>query len=424
MERNDDASLHIPLAGVPPDAALSPLHTLLCAWGKVSQDYVVAVARNRVVYFVNRRASERFTLRPGSVLDDDWEQQVEKEWTIEEVDLEEEQLYRFYFIRPKLIPSAEAQAAFIFPAIKTSSPQYQAQLHTARVAAHSVSNTMISGETGSGKEVLARAIHAASNRKDKPFIAVHIASLPRELLASELFGYSDGAFTGAKKGGKIGKLEAANGGTLFLDEIGELTTEMQVVLLRVLEERRITRLGDHEEKPLDVRIIAATNRKLQDEVTAGRFRADLYYRLHVLHVKIPPLRERKEDIPDLVEQLLHKLQAQYGRGPLSVCQQAWQLLLSHAWPGNIRELRNVMERAFLLALDESIITITHLPAEWSHSAPAMKAAGFRRSSLRDLEKETIQRALADATSISAAAKQLGIARSTLYRKMSEWQGVL
>lgn len=424
MERNDDASLHIPLAGVPPDVATSPCHSLLCAWGKVSQEYVIAVARNRVVYFVNRRASERFTLRPGSVLDDDWEQLIQKEWTIEEVDLEEEQLYRLYFIRPKLKPSVEANAASAFPAIKTSSPLYQAQLHTARVAAHSVSNTMISGETGSGKEVLARAIHAASNRKDRPFIAVHIASLPRELLASELFGYTDGAFTGAKRGGKIGKLEAANGGTLFLDEIGELTPEMQVVLLRVLEERKITRLGDHEEKPLDIRIIAATNRKLQDEVTAGRFRADLYYRLHVLHVKIPPLRERKEDIPDLVELLLHKLQAQYGRGPLSVCKAAWQLLLSHTWPGNIRELRNVMERAFLLALDESIITISHLPVEWNHSAPIVEATGFRRSSLRDLERETIQRALADAKSISAAAKQLGIARSTLYRKMSEWHGVL
>lgn len=424
MKRNDDASLHVHLAGVPPDAVPSLLRSLLYAWGKVSQEYVIIVARNRVVYFVNRRASERFTLRPGSVLDENWEQHVQKEWTIEEVDMEDEEYYRLYFIRPKPKRNDEAHPTSAFPAIKTNSPRYHAQLHTARVASHSVSNTMISGETGAGKEVLARAIHAASSRKDKPFIAIHIASLPRELLASELFGYTDGAFTGAKKGGKVGKLEAANGGTIFLDEIGELTPEMQVVLLRVLEERKITRLGDHEEKPLDVRIIAATNRKLEEEVTAGRFRADLYYRLHVLHIQIPPLRERKEDIPDLVDHFLHELWVQYGKGPLSVSREAWQFLLAYTWPGNIRELRNVIERAFLLAFEEPTITENHLPPEWSHISATGDPTDDRRSSLRDLERETIQRALAEAKSISAAAKQLGIARSTLYRKMNEWQGVM
>jgi transcriptional regulator with PAS, ATPase and Fis domain len=313
------------------------------------------------------------------------------------------------------------EADFPFPTIQTSSQRFRSQLQMARIATHSVSNTLISGETGSGKEVLARAIHAASDRREKPFIPIHIASIPRELLASELFGYADGAFTGAKKGGRMGKLEAANGGTLFLDEIGELTAEMQIVLLRVLEERKIIRLGDHEERSLDVRIIAATNRKLEKEIVTGRFRADLFYRLHVLHIQIPSLRERTEDIPYLVETFMNDLQTRYGKGPTVLSREVWDRFLEYAWPGNIRELRNVLERAFLLACEESSISAKHLPAEWNRSGANMDGTDSKTSILRELERETIQRALAQAKSVSAAAKQLGIARSTLYRKMSEWQ---
>ncbi|RNB91424.1 AAA family ATPase [Brevibacillus fluminis] len=306
-----------------------------------------------------------------------------------------------------------------FPAIQTKSQRYRVELQSARIAAHSATNTLLLGETGVGKEVLARAIHASSMRKHSPFISVNIAALPRELVASELFGYCDGAFTGAKKGGQIGKFEAANGGTLFLDEIGELPLDLQVVLLRVLEERKVTRLGDHDEKPVDVRIIAATNRVLEKEVKSGRFRADLYYRLNVLQIRIPPLRERKEDIVPLAEVLLKQLRAQYGTGPVGISLEAQEAFLSHDWPGNIRELRNVMERAFLLAIHETTISPGHLPNEW-----IVRDGGgetFRGSvpMLRDMERQTIQQAIAATSSLSAAAKKLGIARSTLYRKMAE-----
>ncbi|MED1860991.1 sigma-54 interaction domain-containing protein [Brevibacillus reuszeri] len=392
---------------------------LLLAWGEQSQEYIIAISHMRVVLYVSRAARKPFSLHPGSILDENWEEEILRFWMIEMVDIGTSAAFRLLQFRPRT--SYYAKSTELFPAIQTNSSLFQAQLKTAAVAALSQSNTLLLGETGSGKEVLARAIHASSSRKNGPFIAVNMACLPRELIASELFGYTDGAFTGAKRGGHVGKFEAASTGTLFLDEIGEMPLDLQVMLLRVLEERSVMRLGSHDEKPLDVRIIAATNRKLDEEVRAGRFRADLYYRLNVLQICIPPLRDRKEDIAPLAQGFLKQLQDQYAAGPTELSGDVVGTLLQHTWPGNVRELRNAMERAFLLAFYEKVITAGHLPIEWrpSSTPPQNDAFTKEHSLLRDAERHTIQQAITEAQTLSAAAKKLGCARSTLYRKMRE-----
>ncbi|WP_410715542.1 sigma 54-interacting transcriptional regulator [Brevibacillus sp. SIMBA_040] len=395
---------------------------LLFAWGEQSQEYIIAITHTRIVLYANRPSRDQFSLRPGSILKDEWEEELIRFWTIETLDVGESAAYRLLLIRPRT--SFYTKSSNPFPAIATNSPRYKAQLNTASIVALSGSNTLLLGETGSGKEVLARAIHESSSRKAGPFIAVNIACLPRDLIASELFGYTDGAFTGAKKGGHIGKFEAASTGTLFLDEIGEMPIDQQVLLLRVLEERKVMRLGSHEERQLDVRIIAATNRPLEEEVRAGRFRADLYYRLNVLQICIPPLRDRKEDIAPLAHVFLKQLHEQYGAGPTDIRHDAVLALSKHSWPGNVRELRNMMERAFLLAFHEPVIAAHHLPIE-RHALKSEKGETIaaplaqEHSLLRDVERQTIQQALSEAHSLSAAAKKLGCARSTLYRKMRE-----
>lgn len=365
------------------------------------------------------------SLRAGDVLDGSREASLHNKWTLEEWPVDDflHTRVRLLAIRPHRHFHA-MQDTTPFPLIQTNSPLYMAELQTARVAADSLTNTLLLGETGSGKEVLARAIHGGSRRAQGPFLAVNLASLPRELIASELFGYAEGAFTGARKGGRLGKFEAANGGTLFLDEIGELPLEHQVLLLRVLEERTVTRLGAHEENPLDVRIVAATNRPLEKEVAEGRFRADLYYRLNVLTIRIPPLRERPEDIAPLAVHFVQELGKKHGTGPSVLSEDALFALQSHSWPGNVRELRNVVERAFLLAFYEPAITPVHLPAEWNAASLRFAHKGQLHSGsgllLREMERQAVRQVLAEARSISEAAKKLGIARSTLYRKMGEW----
>ncbi len=393
--------------------------SLLFAWAENSQECLIALSDERSVLFANKRAKERFSLVEGLVLEADWEQERLPNWYVEELDLGEKTWYRLFLIRPSTSTLSKTTSSYSFSEIHTNSPLYQAQLHTARIAAQSLSNTLLLGETGCGKEVLARAIHSSSSRKDGPFLAVNIAALPRELIASELFGYAEGAFTGAKKGGQPGKFEAANGGTLFLDEIGEMSLELQVLLLRVLEERKVTRLGSHEEKPLDIRVIAATNRSIEEDVQNGLFRADLYYRLNILQIRIPPLRERKEDIAALANEFLQLLHTQYAGGPTGICESALAILQQHSWPGNIRELRNIVERAFLHAYGDSWVTSHHLPSEWQQQYGLQEAPSEPLPLLRELERQTIQQAITEAPSISAAAKKLGIARSTLYRKMEE-----
>ena len=213
----------------------------------------------------------------------------------------------------------------------------------AKKIADSKSTVLITGESGTGKEVFAQAIHNYGIRKDEPFIAVNCGAIPRTLIESELFGYEDGAFTGAKKGGNVGKFEIADGGTIFLDEIGEMPIDMQIKLLRVIEEGVITRIGSSIEIPIDVRIIAATNKNLKDEVERGNFRKDLYYRLNVLPIYLPPLRERREDIPEFINYYMEKTSKKLNKQSVNISEEYMKYLIDYDWPGNVRELENVIE---------------------------------------------------------------------------------
>ncbi|MGB9905542.1 MAG: sigma-54 interaction domain-containing protein, partial [Desulfotomaculales bacterium] len=226
--------------------------------------------------------------------------------------------------------------------------------------ARSDSTVLIRGESGTGKELFAHALHNASPRRARPFVRVNCSALPENLLESELFGYREGAFTGARRGGKMGKFELADGGTIFLDEIGDLPVNMQAKLLRVLQEKEIERLGDNQPTKVNVRVIAATNRNLEEMVREGLFRQDLFYRLNVVVLEIPPLRERPEDIPALVASLLAKLTEHLGCSPKRIDEGALECLRKHTWPGNVRELENVLERILNL-VEEDVITVHHFP---------------------------------------------------------------
>lgn len=249
------------------------------------------------------------------------------------------------------------------PDIVTASHSMQQIVKLIQQIAPTDFTVLIEGETGTGKELVARAIHALSPRVSKPFVAVNCGAIPRELLESEFFGSERGAFTGAV-GRRAGKFEQANGGTLFLDEIGEFPLDLQVKLLRALEERAITRVGGSESLALDFRIIAATNRRLGDEVAAGRFRSDLYYRLNVIVCSLPPLRERVEDTPLLAQHFLLKHQQRAGKNLKGIDQRALAYLKSYHWPGNIRELENVMMRSIVSATTD-LVTIDDLPPDMS-----------------------------------------------------------
>jgi len=281
------------------------------------------------------------------------------------------------------------------------------------LAARSGATVLLLGESGTGKELLARAIHEASSRQSGPFVAVNCAAVPDGLLEAEFFGYEEGAFTGARRGGKPGRFELAQGGTLFLDEVGELAPLLQAKLLRVLQEREVERVGSTRTRRLDVRVIAASNRNLQEMVTAATFRADLFYRLNVLTLTLPPLRERPEDIPCLASRLLAKMAPV---SPPRLSAEVLERLQRYAWPGNVRELENALERA--LALDPGpVIGPEHLPPHLVHPSPA---GGPWRRCRRDAERHALMGALEQAGgNKAAAARLLGISRSRLYEKLSE-----
>lgn len=287
----------------------------------------------------------------------------------------------------------------------------------ARTYAGHDSNLLIYGETGTGKEVFAQSIHNHSKRSKGPFVSVNIASIPPSLLESELFGYVDGAFTGARKGGKPGLFELAHQGTLFLDEIGELAPEIQSRFLRVLQEREIMRIGDDKIIPIDVRIVSATNRDLFQQTLAGTFRQDLYYRIHVVGLRIPPLRARAEDIPQIFEYYLKRFAGQAGRNA-DLTPAARELLKSHAWPGNIRQLRNVAE---VVAYGESEhIDAQHiaevLGEQEHHAAPSSFITIPESGSLKEMESEIIRNLLTRLPPDDVCSR-LGISRVTLWRKM-------
>ena len=279
---------------------------------------------------------------------------------------------------------------------------------------------LLTGETGTGKEVLARAIHAWSGRG--PFVAVNCAAVPRELLVSELFGYEKGAFTGAAREGFPGRFRLAHGGTLFLDEIGDMSPEGQAALLRALDQGEITPLGARQAVRVDVRVICATNRDLQQEVQAGRFREDLYHRLQVVHIHLPPLRERSEDIVLLAREFLRRIRAELGRGPLDVSPEVAELFRRYSWPGNVRELKNLCY-ALAVQIDEETVTVADLPAHIrvaNVNDRAATGAPGEQGTLREMERQAILTALEEhGGSVAKAARRLGIARGTLYRKLKE-----
>jgi sigma-54 dependent transcriptional regulator, acetoin dehydrogenase operon transcriptional activator AcoR len=310
-----------------------------------------------------------------------------------------------------------ATARFTFEDIIGESPSIRECIRLARIAANSNANTLIQGESGTGKELFAQAIHNAGSRAHGPFVAINCGALPRDLVESELFGYEEGSFTGAKHGGRPGKFEMAQGGTIFLDEIGEMPLEMQVKLLRVLQDHRIMRIGGQRFIEVDVRVIAAANGDLTEDVGQGNFRSDLYYRLNVLLIPIPPLRDRQEDILLLAGFFLQKLCSQSGTPPKAFSPEAQALLARYPWPGNIRELENVVERAVNLCT-EDLIGPEHLPAQLHRAQKADRAAA---QSLREMEKGLVQTTLDDCKgNISQAARTLGIGRTTLYQKIKQY----
>ncbi|MBT2559051.1 sigma-54-dependent Fis family transcriptional regulator [Hymenobacter sp. ISL-91] len=290
----------------------------------------------------------------------------------------------------------------------------------ARRAAPTGSTVLLEGPTGAGKELFAQAIHQASPQCGKPFVAVNCSAFPKDLLESELFGYKKGAFTGALAD-KKGLLEAANGGTLFLDEIGELELSVQAKFLRVLETQQFTKLGDTRPTTVDVRLVAATNRNLQQEAAAGQFRTDLYYRLAVFTVPVPGLNERRADVPILADYFLKFFAAKLGSPLRSLEPEALEQLRRHDWRGNVRELRNVLERAVILA-DGDRLTTDDLPAEFHHFQPdPATPADANDRTLRTMEKQQIARVLTETGGNKMeAARQLGIGTKTLYRKLQEY----
>lgn len=320
----------------------------------------------------------------------------------------------------------ERKAKYSIENITGNSAKIQEVKSMALKVAKTDSNVLITGETGTGKELFAHGIHNASSRYLGPFVEINCAAIPSELFESELFGYEEGAFTGAKKGGKKGKFELADGGTIFLDEIGDMPMYMQVKLLKVIQDRKIERVGGNTIKKINVRIIAATNRKLEDSVKEGTFREDLYYRLNVMRINLPPLRERKEDIPLLANSLRIKIASQLGIYVEGISNEAVNCLMSYNWPGNVRELENIIERAVDLLDSDLVIKVDHLPERLTGSKfKNYKNYGDTGDSLKDIvsevEKHVIGKCLnRNHWNKNRTAGILGISRAALYKKIREY----
>jgi transcriptional regulator of acetoin/glycerol metabolism len=301
--------------------------------------------------------------------------------------------------------------------IKGKDPELLRQLELAGIASKTNSRVLIMGESGTGKELFAQAIHNESNRRNEPFVAISCATIPRDLIESELFGYRGGAFTGARREGHVGKFELANRGTLFLDEVNGLPLDLQAKLLRVLQQNEILRLGDTLPIPIDVRVLAASNCDLMSEVEKANFRKDLYYRLNVVEIFIPPLRNRIQDLELLIDHVMKRLCREMGIPRPEISQEALEDLRCYHWPGNVRELENCMERALLLAQGKTIERI-HIAGR------IMKESGDLEdppASLSETYKRSIEKTLDQCGgNLSMAARQLKIARSTLYRKIKEF----
>ena len=327
------------------------------------------------------------------------------------------------------------RAEYTFDSIVGESPVMKAAKDAAMEFAASPYNLLIVGESGAGKELFAQAVHNESGRRNGPFVAINCASLPENLIESELFGYVGGAFTGASRSGQIGKFELADGGTIFLDEIGELPIHFQAKLLRVLETRKVMRIGSNKETPVDVRVIAATNRNLEKMIEEGFFREDLYYRLQVLRLQIPPLRDRGKDIIRLTENFLGQAASMENGKPKRLSQAAEEALCEYSWPGNVRELRNTVYRISLLSKGETVTPEDvraaisargyslkqTAPAEKEEKSPGQDPLAVLKkkidSDYADLIREAIRQAGGSKTE---AAKLLGVSRRTMYRMIEKY----
>ena len=311
-------------------------------------------------------------------------------------------------------------AKYIFDDIIGESDSIVKAKKWGRIAAGSPSTVLLTGESGTGKELFAQAIHNGSSRKDRPFIAINCAALPDTLIESELFGYEEGSFTGSKKGGQAGKFELANGGTIFLDEIGDIPLYTQVKLLRVIQEKKISRIGSSGEINVDIRIIAATHKDLKEEVQAGNFRKDLYYRLNVITINIASLHERMDDVPLLAKHFVNKLSLKLNRKNISVSDGFLEKLKTYSWPGNIRELENAIERGLNMVSDNGLL----VPELLHFDSPTPVKIGERSTevkSLKDIERDAIVQALnLYKGNILKVSAKLGVGRNTLYRKIKEY----
>ncbi|MBI3785760.1 MAG: sigma-54-dependent Fis family transcriptional regulator [Deltaproteobacteria bacterium] len=316
---------------------------------------------------------------------------------------------------------SDAKQRYRFSGVVGNSAPLRQTLKLVERVADTDSTVLISGETGSGKELIARAIHYNGGRSDKPFISENCAAIAPDLLTSELFGHKRGAFTGANED-RQGLFEAANGGTLFLDEIGDCPPELQTRLLRVLDQGEIRRVGDNQPIKVDVRVIAATHHDLEQDVENGRFRRDLFYRLSVFTIHVPPLRERKDDIPALVQHILGQLAADSGKHVLGVSSEAMKRLMVHDYPGNVRELQNEVERAFAMADHDEYITPDLLsPKFTSSSAELPPPSGSLRGQLEEYEAKVLRAALERSNGNQThTATQLGISRRSLIDKLQRY----
>ncbi|MCM3570347.1 sigma-54-dependent Fis family transcriptional regulator [Neobacillus mesonae] len=311
------------------------------------------------------------------------------------------------------------QARYTFSDLIGNTPLFKKMIHQAKKIAASNLSILITGESGTGKELFAQAIHQESTRNDQPFIPVNCAAIPGSLLESELFGYEEGAFTSSKREGKIGLFELANNGTLFLDEIGDMTLELQAKLLRVLQEGTFRKIGGLKEKQIDVRIIAATNKDLQSMVQKERFREDLFYRINTVQLRLPSLRERRGDIPEIIAYFLRNQKFQIEEDVIDI-------LMQYDWPGNIRELKNTIHYAINMT-DNGTITLEHLPETIKNSFILHKTKFKTPQSLEEIIKETERNVIMETlkeTGISvkgkkAAARKLGISLASLYNKMAK-----
>ena len=336
---------------------------------------------------------------------------------------------RVRLIRRNIALNRRLDEKFGFEGVIGNSPAMHRVIDQLRNLAATDTTVLILGESGTGKELVARALHQNSPRKSKPFVPLNISALPESILESELFGHEPGAFTGAASK-RIGKIEHANGGTLFLDEVGEMPMETQIKLLRVLEDRKITRLGSNDEKAINVRLLAATNADLKKMVDDGTFRQDLYYRLSVVSITLPPLRERRGDIPLLIDHFLKDLQQRHGKTVAGVSGRARQALTTYEWPGNIRQLRNVVEGMLALDTDGSLDVddlpdeIAPMVGEEDGNAVPIDASGsdvLIGRPLDEVEAFYIARALeVTGGKREEAAKILGIGERTLYRKIKQY----